>query len=73
MTAVASQGNPEFARHVEDRLIAKDSPTTIVIELARVGGIGGDTVSPETIYRSVYAHAKRGRRRRVAVGRERPE
>ncbi|EQD72635.1 Integrase catalytic region, partial [mine drainage metagenome] len=36
------QGNPELARHVEDRLRAKDSPTTIAIELARAGGIGGD-------------------------------
>ncbi len=54
------QGNPELARHVEDRLRAKDSPTTIAIELARAGGISGDTVSPETIYQGVYAHGTRG-------------
>ena len=54
------QANPELARHVEDRLRAKDSPTTIAIELARAGGIGGDTVSPETIYQGVYAHGTRG-------------
>ncbi len=54
------KGNESLARHVELRLIAKDSPTTIAIELARVGGIGGDTVSPETIYQGVYAHGTRG-------------
>ena len=53
------QANESLARHVERRLIANDSPTTIAIELARVGGIGGDTVSPETIYQGVYAHATR--------------
>ena len=54
------QANESLARHVERCLIAKDSPTTIAIELARVGGIGGDTVSPETIYQGVYAHGTRG-------------
>ena len=54
------QANPELAHHVEDRLRAKDSPTTIAIELARAGGISGDTVSPETIYQGVYAHGTRG-------------
>jgi IS30 family transposase len=54
------QANPELARHVEDRLRAKDSPTTIAIELARAGGISGVTVSPETIYQGVYAHGAKG-------------
>ena len=58
--ATTFQDNPELARHVEDRLRAKDSPTTIAIELARAGGIGGATVSPETIYQGVYAHGTRG-------------
>ena len=58
--ATAFQGNESLARHVERRLIAKDSPTTIAIELARAGGIEGDTVSPETIYQGVYAHGTRG-------------
>jgi IS30 family transposase len=54
------QTNKPLAAHVEQRLRAKDSPTTIAIELARAGGIGGDTVSPETIYQGVYAHGTRG-------------
>jgi IS30 family transposase len=54
------QANKPLAAHVEQRLRAKDSPTTIAIELARAGGIGGDTVSPETIYQGVYAHGTRG-------------
>lgn len=54
------QANRALARHVEGRLKAKDSPTTIAIELARAGGIGGDTVSPETIYQAIYAHGARG-------------
>jgi hypothetical protein len=37
--------NKALARHVERRLIAKDSPTTIARELAREGGIEGDAVS----------------------------
>jgi IS30 family transposase len=45
---------------VESRLRAKDSPTTIAIELARAAGIGGDTVSPETNYQGVYANGTRG-------------
>ena len=54
------QANESLARHVERRLSLKDSPTTIAIELARAGGIEGDTVSAETIYQGVYAHGTRG-------------
>ena len=58
--ATTFERNEELACHVERRLRAKDSPTTIAIELARAGGIGGDTVSPETIYQGVYAHGAKG-------------
>ena len=51
--ATAFQGNESLARYVERRLIAKDSPTTIAIGLARAGGIEGDTVCAEPqIYRA---------------------
>jgi len=52
--------NQPLSVHVEARLMALDSPTTIAIELTRAGGIGGDTVSPETIYQGVYGHGTRG-------------
>ncbi|MDA8398953.1 MAG: helix-turn-helix domain-containing protein [Actinomycetota bacterium] len=52
--------NRELADHVEVRLAALDSPTTIAIKLARAGGISGDTVSPESIYQTVYGHGSRG-------------
>jgi IS30 family transposase len=52
--------NRPLGQHVEERLKALDSPTTIAIELARSGGIGGDVVSAETIYLAVYAHGTRG-------------
>ena len=54
------QSNRALCDHVEARLVAKDSPMTIAIELARAGGIGGDTVSAETIYLGVYSHGTRG-------------
>jgi transposase, IS30 family len=54
------QSNRELADHVEAKLVALDSPTTIAIELARAGGIAGDTVSPESIYQAVYGHGSRG-------------
>ena len=54
------QKNVPLARHVEKRLREKDSPTTIAIELARTGGIGGDVTSPESIYQAVYAHRTKG-------------
>jgi IS30 family transposase len=54
------QRNRPMTDHVEARLVALDSPTTIAIELARAGGIGGDTVSAETIYQGVYGHGTRG-------------
>jgi IS30 family transposase len=47
------QRNRPLTDHVEARLVALDSPTTIAVELARAGGIGGDTVSAETIYQGV--------------------
>jgi len=52
--------NRALRDHVERRLVAKDSPTTIARELAAAGGITGETISPETIYRGVYAHGSRG-------------
>jgi IS30 family transposase len=54
------QSNRELADHVEAKLKALDSPTTIAVELARAGGIDGVTVSPETIYQAVYGHGRRG-------------
>nr|MDA8358293.1 helix-turn-helix domain-containing protein [Actinomycetota bacterium] len=54
------EGNRALRDHVEQRLVAKDSPTTIARELAAAGGITGETISAETIYRGVYAHGKRG-------------
>jgi IS30 family transposase len=52
--------NPALRDHVERRLAEKDSPTTIARELVAAGGITGQTISPETIYRGVYAHGSRG-------------
>lgn len=54
------QESPGLADHVEARLRALDSPTTIAIELARSGGIDGLMVSPETIYQGIYAQGRRG-------------
>jgi IS30 family transposase len=54
------ESNAALADHVETRLIALDSPTTIAIELARAGGINGDTVSSESIYQAVYGNGTRG-------------
>ena len=54
------QRNRPLTDHVEARLVALDSPTTVAIELARAGGVGGDTVSAETIYQGVYGHGTRG-------------
>jgi len=54
------QSNRALADHVEDKLAALDSPTTIAIELARAGGISGDTVSAESIYQAIYGHGTRG-------------
>jgi len=49
-----------LSAHVAKRLVAKDSPMTISIELARgVHAVTAD-VSHETIYRAVYAHGTRG-------------
>jgi len=76
-SAVAAQGRAERERsrgrltcferdvalavHVEERLLAKDSPMTISVELARgVYPAVGATVSHETIYRGVYAHGRAG-------------
>ncbi len=54
------EGNRALRDHVEARLTAKDSPSTISRELAASGGIAGETISAETIYRGVYAHGGRG-------------
>jgi len=54
------QSNVPLAEHVESRLRALDSPTTIAIELDRAGGVNGATVSPETIYQAVYGHGRAG-------------
>ena len=61
------QSNRALADHVEDKLAALDSPTTIAIELARAGGISGDTVSAESIYQAVYGHGTRGLAGRVTT------
>jgi len=52
--------NRALRDHVERRLVEKDSPTTIARELAASGGITGETISAETIYRGIYAHGRRG-------------
>src|SRR5664279_2525866 len=54
------QRNRPLTDHVEARLVALDSPTTIAIALARAGGVGRNTVSAETIYQGVYGHGTRG-------------
>jgi IS30 family transposase len=54
------QRSPALSVRVEQRLEAKDSPTTICRELAAAGGVDGFQVSPETVYRAVYAHGQRG-------------
>jgi transposase, IS30 family len=61
-------GDPVLAAHVTARLVAKDSPMTISIELAR--GVHGVTasVSHETLYQAIYAHGTRGLRRGLHVG-----
>jgi IS30 family transposase len=52
--------NPELKWHVTERLLARDSPMTISIELAR--GTHGLTakLSHEAIYQAIYAHGSRG-------------
>ncbi|MBI2709475.1 MAG: IS30 family transposase [Actinobacteria bacterium] len=60
--------SPVLAAHVEARLVAKDSPMTIAVELS--AGVYPDldaTVSHETIYRAVHAKG-RGLRRGLHVG-----
>jgi len=52
--------NRALCSHIESRLMALDSPMTIAKELAAMGGVGGDTVSAETIYQGIYAHGHRG-------------
>jgi IS30 family transposase len=52
--------NRNQADHVKAKLAAFYSPTTIAIELARAAEIGGDTMSPESIYQAVYEHGFRG-------------
>lgn len=52
--------NRALRDHVERRLVEKDSPTTIARELVASGGITGETISAETIYRGIYAHGRRG-------------
>jgi IS30 family transposase len=51
---------PLLAAHVQKRLLALDSPTTIAVELARDGGVEGETVCHETIYQAAYAHGHKG-------------
>ena len=59
--ATCFESDVALAVHVEERLLAKDSPMTISIELAR-GHYPevGATVSHETIYQGVYAHGRAG-------------
>ncbi|HXH57364.1 IS30 family transposase, partial [Iamia sp.] len=60
--ATRLEANPVLAAHVEARLRAKDSPMTIAVELARgcYPGLGGATVSHETIYTAIHAQGRRG-------------
>lgn len=60
--------DPALAAHVTARLVAKDSPMTISIELAR--GTHGVTaqVSHECIYKAIYAHGRRGLRAGLHLG-----
>jgi len=59
---------PELAEYVTKRLVVKDSPMTISIELARgVHGITGK-ISHECIYQAVYAHGRKGLRRGLHAG-----
>jgi transposase, IS30 family len=52
--------DPRLAEHVTARLLAKDSPMTISIELAAgTHGFVG-SVSHECIYQAVYGHGRRG-------------
>jgi IS30 family transposase len=58
--AATLAADPVLAAHVEARLVAKDSPMTISIELARgTHGIEAN-VSHETLYAAIYAHGTRG-------------
>ena len=50
-TLTKFETNRPLRQHVEARLKALDSPTTIAIELARSGGIGGDMVSADSLWR----------------------
>jgi len=61
------QASPGLAAHVEARLTALDSPTTIAIELARAGGIDGLTVSARRSTRASTHEAPEGSWR-VSVG-----
>ncbi|HXH57978.1 IS30 family transposase, partial [Iamia sp.] len=60
--ATRLEGDPVLAAHVEARLRAKDSPMTIAVELDRglYPGLGGATVSHETIYAAIHAQGRRG-------------
>ena len=60
---------PDLAAHIEARLVAKDSPMTIAIELHRGvhPGVEG-TVCHETIYAAVYAQGQRGLRKGLHSG-----
>ena len=49
-----------LADHVEARLRAKDSPTTIAIELSRAGGVNGITTSAESISPAIHANGSKG-------------
>lgn len=58
---VTRLGSDLVLAHVEARLQAKDSPMTISVELARGvhPGLGGATVSHETIYAEVQTQGRR--------------
>lgn len=60
--------DPGLAAYVTERLVAKDSPMTISLELA--SGVHGTVaaLSHESIYQAVYAHGRRGLRRGLHEG-----
>jgi IS30 family transposase len=52
--------DPELKWHVTERLLARDSPMTISIELARGTHGLAAKLSHEAIYQAIYAHGGRG-------------
>jgi len=58
--------DPALGWHVTQRLLARDSPMTISIELARGAHAIVADLSHEAIYQAIYAHGRRGLPARVS-------